>query len=233
MKRILLKNVPNMRDLGGYLTVNNKSIKDDTIIRTSAIEKIEGNEIDYFIKNNIRTIIDLRSPMEINRKPNVLSLDDRFDYHIVSLRGTEPPAYEEDIPNLYIDIIDDKENILKVFKNILDSKYGIMYGCAGGKDRTGMITMLLLLICGVPDKDIIADYSLSCIYLSELIEDMHRRHPEMPAFVGLSKPEYMEKTLNMFYEKYHSIEDYTEYIGLTKNDLHTLRNKLLNNEKVF
>lgn len=222
-----------MRELGGYLSNNNEEIKYDTLIRTSAVEKLEPNEVEFFIKHNIRTIIDLRDSSEIKVKPSAFSFDNRFDYYIVSLRGKNPPVYEKDMPYTYIDIIDDKENISKILKIILESKYGVIYGCAGGKDRTGMITMILLLICNVPYKDIIADYSISSIYLKELIEEMHKRNPYLPDFIGSSKPEYMEETLKLFYEKYHNIEEYIDYIGLSQNDLHNLRNKLLNKEKVY
>ena len=38
---------------------------------------------------------------------------------------------------------------------------GVLYHCMGGRDRTGMITMLVLALVGVAPEDIAADYELS------------------------------------------------------------------------
>ena len=42
-----------------------------------------------------------------------------------------------------------------------------IYHCAGGKDRTGVISALLLGIAGVPDEVIAEDYALSARYLMD------------------------------------------------------------------
>lgn len=68
MKRIVLKNVNNMRDLGGYYTKFNREIKYDAIIRSNVIQVLEENEVDYFIKRNIKTIIDFREKDELKKK---------------------------------------------------------------------------------------------------------------------------------------------------------------------
>ena len=38
---------------------------------------------------------------------------------------------------------------------------GVLFHCMGGRDRTGMITMLVLGLVGVAPEDIAADYELS------------------------------------------------------------------------
>ena len=233
MKRIGLKNVNNMRDLGGYYTKFNKEIKFDTIIRSNIIEKLNESEIDYFLNRNIKTIIDLREKDELEKKINYFSKDNRFDFYNVSLKGREVPKYEKNIPSGYITIIDDKENIRKVLKIILESKNGVIFNCNSGKDRTGVVAMILLLICGVSDDDIIADYSVSDIYLQEELEIFHKNNPKFQKFVGSSKSNYMRETLKLFYKKYNSIENYMYYLGFTDDDILKFRNKLLDKEKVF
>jgi protein-tyrosine phosphatase len=37
--------------------------------------------------------------------------------------------------------------------------------CSAGKDRTGIVTALVLAVAGVPDEYIAADYALSSVYL--------------------------------------------------------------------
>ncbi len=43
----------------------------------------------------------------------------------------------------------------------------MIYHCAGGKDRTGVISALLLSIAGVPEEVIAEDYALSSRYLMD------------------------------------------------------------------
>ena len=228
MERILLKNVLNIRDLGGFSTKDNKKIKYHKIIRSSVIDRITKDEIDYFVKNNVLVVIDLRDSDEISKKTNVLSLDQRFQYNVVSLRGKDFPKLEKEIPKGYINIVDDKDTIHKVIKIIMDSDSGVIFSCNSGKDRTGMISMLLLLICDVPKEDIIADYSISYIYLKNEIEKFHKDNPTLPKFIGKSKSRYKEETIDLFYKKYCSIEEYMKYIGFDNNDIQRLKNKLLN-----
>ena len=228
MERILLKNVLNIRDLGGFSTKDNKRIKYHQIIRSSVTNKLTKEEIDYFVKNNILTVVDLRDSDEISKKTNVFSLDQRFQYNVVSLKGKDFPKLEKDIPKGYMNIINDKGSVYKVIKIIMDSDNGVIFSCNSGKDRTGMISMLLLLICNVPIEDIIADYSISYIYLKDEIEKFHKDNPGLPKFIGKSKSKYMEATLDLFYKKYCSIENYMKYIGFNNADIQKLRNKLLN-----
>lgn len=228
MERILLKNVLNIRDLGGFTTKDNKKIRYNKIIRSSLIQTIDKEEIDNFVNKNILTVIDLRDSDEIKKKNNALSLDKRFKYNNIPLKGKDFPKLEKDIAKGYINIIDDKDSVYKVIKIIMNSNNGVIFSCNSGKDRTGMISMLLLLICGVPDKDIIADYEISYIYLKDEIEKFHQDNPKLPKFIGKSKSEYMEKTLELFYKKYQCIEKYMNYIGFDNNEIQRLREKLLN-----
>lgn len=233
MKRIVLKNVNNTRDLGGYYTKFNREIKYDAIIRSNVIQVLEENEVDYFIKRNIKTIIDFREKDELEKKINYFSKDGRFKYYNIPLRGREIPKYEKNIASGYITILDDKVNISRVLRIILESSNGVIFNCNSGKDRTGVISMIILLICGVSDDDIIADYSVSDIYLKKELEEFHKNNPKLPKFVGGSKSDYMKKTLELFYEKYKSIENYMYYLGFNDNDIVRFRNKLINDKEIF
>ena len=101
--------------------------------------------------------------------------------------------------------IEDKETISQVFHIIASSKDGVLFNCKAGKDRTGVIAMILLLLADVYDDDIIADYSVSCIYIRDEIKKMNEDNPDLPFFFGDSKLEYMEETLKLFRQKYKNI----------------------------
>lgn len=226
MRRYLFGENKNMRDLGGYCTIDNKETKFNRFIRSDLPLNMSDEEKNYLIKNNITTIIDLRNSDELLRKPNCLNAKS-FNFYNIELNGGDFPNLEEDIPKGYLDIVDDIKKIKEIFNIILSSKGNVLFNCTAGKDRTGIISMLLLLIAKVPEVDIIADYEVSYTYIKELVIIMHELHQDWPAFVGNSKPEYMEQTLKLFKEKYSSIDNYLKILGFKKSDIKKLQNKLL------
>lgn len=226
MRRIINEFVSNMRLLDGYINKENKQIKSMSLIRRNLPFKMSETEINYLLTNNIKTIIDFRTSDEINRKPSILS-NNKFNYYNISLKGHKCPKYEKDIPSNYIEIIDDREKIKEVLILILNSKTNVLYHCTSGKDRTGVITMLIMLILNCYEKDIIAGYSLSYSYIYDDIEKFHELNPKLPKFIGDSKPSYMLKTLKLFFDKYKSIDNYLNYLGLPSNFKEEFQKKYL------
>ena len=226
MRRYLFGDNKNMRDLGGYCTLDKRETKFNRFIRSDLPLNMTLDEKKYLIKNNITTIIDLRNSDELLKKPNCLN-ESPFIYYNIELNGDTFPNLEDDIPNGYLDIIGDIKKINAIFKIILSCNGNILFNCTAGKDRTGIISMLLLLIANVPEEDIIADYEVSYTYIKEYVVRMHELHQEWPSFVGKSKPEYMEQTLKLFKEKYNSIENYLKLLGLKNIEIKKLKSKLL------
>lgn len=225
MKRLFVNELNNMRDLGGYTTLDGKVTKYNRFIR-SEFPSLKKQSIDKLYDEEITTIIDLRNDKEVARRESPFNTD-FFDYHNIDIIGGNTPLKEEDISKGYINILEDSDNMKKIFKIIAKSKGGVLYNCTAGKDRTGIVSMLLLLIARVSDDDIIADYEVSYTFLRDKIRKMHIDNPELPAFLGGSKLEYMEDTLQMFYDKYNSIENYMKKIGISEKEIELIRNKLL------
>lgn len=226
MRRIVFKNVRNLRDLGGYLTKDNKITKYNSIYRSDLPKLMSEEEINYLLNKGLTTVIDLRKEEEINRNPSSLNIKG-IDYHNVNLLGDKCPNEEKDIPKGYIEILSNKVTMYQVFNIIKESEGPVLFNCTAGKDRTGVVAMLLLLLANVYHDDIIADYQVSYTYLRESIRKMHRENPDLPAFLGNSKLEYMEETLNLFTEKYQTIENYFNYLGFTEEEIDKIKKKLI------
>ena len=224
IRRINCKYVSNMRDIGGYITKDNRVTKFNRIYRSSLIKTLESQELELLKKNGLCLNIDLRSPDDIMLKVNYLH--DKTEYCNIYIPD-ELPKNEKDIPESYIKILENK-SLKQVFELIKDHKDLVIINCSMGKDRTGVIIMLLLLLCGVNNKDIIADYTLSYNYLKDDVNLYHLKHPEAPLWVGASKSWYMEEAIKLFYNKYHNLREYfVDYLGMNINDLYELRESLL------
>lgn len=226
MRRILCQEVKNLRDLGGYMTLDCKVTKFNSIFRSDVPVFLTERELFFFRNNNLTTIIDLRTKEENIKKINYFQ-DKEFAYYNITLKGENCPKREKDIPYGYMEIIDDINNIKLVFDVIKNSFGSILINCNSGKDRTGVICMLILLLAKVSEQDIIADYEVSYIYLIDNIRKMHQENPNLPKFLGKSKPEYMEKTLKLFHEKYQTIENYFRVIGYNKQEIEMILKKII------
>lgn len=224
--RIKLKNIKNMRDLGNYPTKSGGYTKNGTFYRSDLPKNMDDEEIEKILKLNISTVIDLRTEEEVNRKPNSLNIKN-IDYYNVSLLGDKCPEFEKDIPIGYMNILSNNETMRKTFKIILNAKGSVLFNCTAGKDRTGMVAMLLLKLADVYDEDILVDYQISYTYLKEDIRKMHKDNPDLPAFLGESKMEYMEETLEMFNNKYGNIIDYFTNLGFSLDEILKIKSKLV------
>lgn len=226
MRRIVCKNVKNLRDLGGYLTKENKITRFNIFYRSDLPKDMNSQEIKYLLDNNLTTVIDLRNKEEVKRKNNCLNIQD-INYYNVSLLGDKCPKVESDIPKGYIDILSNRETMYEVFNIIKNANGNVLFNCTAGKDRTGVVAMILLLLADVYENDIIADYQISYTYIREDIKKMHKDNPDLPAFLGISKMEYMEETLKLFFEKFDDITKYFHYLGFTINEINIIKNKLV------
>ena len=83
---------------------------------------------------------------------------------------------------------------MKIFKLINIAEAGIIYYCNAGKDRTGVVTALIQMLFNVEEKDIIADYLLSSVYLDDFLQEYIRKsNCENLKEIIIPKQEFMQK----------------------------------------
>lgn len=228
LRRIPLGAMMNLRDLGGYPTVDGRETKWERLLRGDVPEGLSEQDIRWLLDRNITTVIDLRSGPEVERQPDQLSATSGFTYFHISLEGGDVlPVLESNMPKGYFDMLDEQTCMREVMRHIASAPDGVLFHCAAGKDRTGCTAALLLLLCRVPLVDVVADYQVSETYLQEIIRRLRKERPDAPAHLGRSRAEYMEETLALLMEKYGRLEDYLRAIGLTDEELNLLRRKLL------
>ncbi|CAI9635246.1 unnamed protein product [Alternaria burnsii] len=112
-----------------------------------------------------------------------------------------------------------------------EQNWPVLVHCTQGKDRTGLIVMLVLLLLGVDQKTIDDDYRLS---EPELEPEKEGRLKEM-ASIGLTEqfaicpPDLVSSIHSYLLEKYGSVEGYLEKAGVAKEQVDFVRGKLLVN----
>lgn len=224
----MLSKTMNTRDLGGYPTTEGKYTAYKKFIRSDGLFEVSDQDIEMLLNNSINTVIDIRSDDEVVRKPCALRNVKEFEYYHYKIYGDgRIPTDERDVPFSYFEMIDEHRLMLPIMKTLSTAKGGVIYHCTAGKDRTGVISALLLSLAGVQQVDILADYIISHAYLDSMLKEFCKNNLDIPAYIITPKIEYMEKFLHMFYQKYNSAEEYLLRIGLDNNDVLNLKQKLI------
>ena len=64
------------------------------------------------------------------------------------------------------------KEIKKALEVVADSEGAVLFHCAAGKDRTGILAMLILSSVGVEREDILVDYQCSSTYITKFTTDI-------------------------------------------------------------
>lgn len=228
--RLPFDGTKNTRDLGGYPTKNGV-IKFNELYRSDNLKHLTKLDHKMISNLSIGHIIDLRH--EVERKKDPSNLPDHMNLIEISLitdlyEATSESYYKTvKLNELYLKLLTHSQSVIsEILIHILNAKRPVLFHCTAGKDRTGLISMLLLGILGVGDQDIIANYEVSATYLNYRF-DLYNINDENSKFLIESKASYMEKTLIDFYETFKSFENYFELIGISQELTHQFKNKMI------
>ncbi|KAN0000206.1 hypothetical protein ACTFIZ_000665 [Dictyostelium cf. discoideum] len=124
-----------------------------------------------------------------------------------------------------------KEEILTIFRILKNpDNYPIMYYCSLGKDRTGMVSALLLSALGVSRQVVIDDYAKSEANIAQFIDQIKKYFTR----VGLAKDEFvrshrwtMEGLLTWIDKMYGGVPGYLDNIGFSYQEQEELKANLI------
>jgi len=223
----LLTTTQNTRELGGYRTKDGTFTKEEVLLRSDVQNYPNETDYNYLKTHGITTIIDMRGAKDIVRKPSGFVGKEGFEYYNFQIEeGSGVPESVGAVPNSYMKIALAKA-MPEVFKCIVNAKSGVMFNCTAGKDRTGVVSAILLLHAGVNDKDIVDNYVLTKEYGRERLELVHKNFPEVDINIVTPCEMFMEEFLRLFREKYGDTEKYFRSMGLSNKEIQMLRGKLV------
>ena len=227
-RRYILENIVNCRDIGGYPSKYGCT-KFGRFIRGGTVDRPTESDIGTLRELNISTVIDLRGDFEFNNQPNDMErLTDNVNHvSLYELNVAEAKDMKMTITEVYEYIVDNyKENICKALKAVANAPEGaVFYHCFLGKDRTGILSMLLLTIAGVSEDDIVADYQLTYTYLENYIHTHADSLWDTNAEMHYSLPQTMRALISYVKEKYGSIAEYIKLTGISDEEIEKIRRR--------
>jgi protein-tyrosine phosphatase len=237
-RRLAWEGVLNARDLGGYPTAEGGETRWGVVVRSDTLSSLTEAGRAALIAYGVRSIIDLRRPNEVQEFPHAFTVGDTHGIRYTNIPFQDPASPEEAEPEvlalIYARMLDRfQARVAAVMTAIGQAPSGgVLVHCAGGKDRTGLVSALLLSLAGVEPRIIAADYALSAEYLRPREEAYLRDGPgeraERERNVALYSPtaEVMIETLDHLASRYGGVQPYLLDAGVSPDDIARIRRRL-------
>jgi protein-tyrosine phosphatase len=259
-ERRMYKKETNLRDLGGLVGADRRRIKKGLFYRSASPAYMDDFELEELKSIKLYEILDLRTAYEVETNPDPIlpgvrykrisgmrdAMGNGIDYspegmHRLQMqKESEKLGLKEYMRQIYQNMMFGNKAFQHILELIQQEHLPVLFHCATGKDRTGAVAMILLLVLGVSEEDVMKDYLSSNESFREKIIQAENIHAEQlcrdPSYrdVLLAEngvlPSNGRLLLNSIKERYSSMNEYLqkEY-DLSKNDIAELRNRLLQN----
>lgn len=250
-RKIHFKGTDNTRDLGGYQTQDGRTVRWGKLYRSGDLNGLTQSDWKYWNNVGISTVIDFREPEALQRKPDKLPPKDppnvrhlavydtattRKEYRRL-LQRSDPDEYNTEkilIENNELYVRHYTDSFALAVQEVLTQAEPLLYHCSAGKDRTGFMSAMLLLILGVPQETIMRDYMASNYYRQKRI----KKRANLGPLIGIDpytslpllevRPVYLETAFRTIKDEYGSLENYIRKgLGISSAEQEKFRQEYL------
>ncbi len=233
----------NFRDLGGYPTADGRETKWGEVFRADALFNLTATDLARITEIGVSTIIDLRSADELVTRGSFPS--DKHGAQVHHYPVIDVPWSDDDVPDFedpvdfllwaYPEMFDKGGHQLAAAVNTVAFSPGpAVFHCAAGKDRTGLVAMLILGSLGVHDEVIIADFAHSDVGLERLRVWAEANESNLALRLGAAPAAFMKAdgramriVIEQLVAEHGSIRAYAKKLGVTEEALQRLEERLL------
>ena len=239
-RQIPLEGCLNFRDLGGYPTRDGGTLRWRQLFRSDALHHLTAADVDYLCGTvGLRTVIDLRSTPELATDGRGRLAEAPVEFHHLPLFDGQVAARAE-LPTdatladrYYLLAEFARDRIAAVIEALAAAPGPAVYHCAAGKDRTGVLSAILLGLLDVRDEIIVADYAATQTNIDAIIERLMASDGYQAMLNALppdtlhARPETMVVLLERIYRQYGSMPAYVRAAGVSDETVARLRTRLL------
>jgi protein-tyrosine phosphatase len=233
----------NVRDLGGHKAEDGGETRYGAVVRADSLHQLTEDGWQSVVDYGIRTVVDLRMDEEREADPpagapvNLLHVslfdDDKAVFEEIEAAAEAAPDVATATRDVYLLFLEHfKTNVATAIRAVANApEGGVVVHCMGGKDRTGLVTALLLELAGVGDEQIATDYALSEerlrprheVWFAEAETEAERERLRRVAQTPASS---IAGVLAELKRRYENVEGYLREAGLSDEDLARARARL-------
>lgn len=227
-KTIQFTGIHNFRDMGGVPTKDGKRVKRNLLYRSGQLSTATPEDIAQLKNLHLTTILDYRDESEANAQPDP-QIEGTQNIRIGALKTKSAIRVDEmqrlamngefekileDYQSMYVVMPFQNPAYQKLVELLLTSKGPILHHCTAGKDRTGIGALIIYLLLGVSEEEIMKDYLLTneenrknppkwLLYLQEKFKD----DALLKKFAGVQE-DLLKKVFATIKDKYGNYEEY-------------------------
>ena len=241
----------NFRDLGGYKTLDGKTVKWGKVYRSDNLHSLTDEDLKYMERLNLKSVVDFRSDEERNEEPDRLTPD--MTPILLPIKFEPEGVTETLMRDLTFGDLD-SSNLLRDFNVILVKEFTEEYRdffrhivdnggepfllhCTAGKDRAGFGSAMILTVLGVPREKIIEDYLLTNTYVSDHVESklletelktFFRADSDNLRKINLVEERYIKAAFDTIDSHWGGMDQYiSEGLNLTEEDISKIKDYYL------
>jgi rhodanese-related sulfurtransferase len=204
---VFLEGAANTRDIGGYRTADGRTVRRRRAYRSGNLGHLSSAGVRSFRELGVTTVVDLRNRVT----PLPWCNGDVLGVQLAARVYGCPMSFAKpsDADDFYVrGVQDNAASLRRAFELLSQADGPVLFHCAGGVDRAGVVSALLLRLLGVSRKDVLADFRLS------------------EQIGGPAKTAAMNRLLDQV-EQEGGIERYLQKIGVSPDCQSQLRQSLL------
>jgi protein-tyrosine phosphatase len=236
---IALEGAVNFRDLGGYVTEDGLRTRWRVLFRADGLSELTETDLEVMRELGIRTVVDLRSGQEVEQSRFNVEAHPVTFHHYPFIKALPNAEDFERAPGFlgtqYTEMLDEATpQIIGALSALAapDARPAVFH-CTAGKDRTGLLSALVLSLLGVPEETVIADYALSGAAMSRLRAKLIEKYPDGKSVIADSDVLFSADPANMaalfahLRARYGTVARYAAQVGVPDDVVARLRGALL------
>jgi protein-tyrosine phosphatase len=233
----------NVRDLGGHPTEDGGETRFGAVVRADSVRGLSDEGWEALVSYGVRRIVDLRWHEELAEDPphdlpvdvvHVPLLGDHNETREIDtlLKDESDPAARRG--SFYLECLRRwPRNFANAIGAVAQAPAGaVVVHCAGGVDRTGLVSAFLLSLAHVAPEHIAADYAASeanwasrtAVWIGEAETENER---EFRRFLSRMPPEAMLQVLDALESEFGGVAAYLRHAGADPEDLEAARTRLV------
>lgn len=257
---IPVASVPNLRDAGGYPAAAGTTVRTGLLYRSTDLGAVTDTDAHALDALRLGTVFDLRTVAEREARPDrvptgakevaldVLADRDPSAAPAMMLQLLADPALAEEklggseasehLKRSYREFVS-LPSAVTAYRTLYtdlarDTDAPVLVHCTTGKDRTGWAVAALLLLLGVDEEQVFAEYLLTNEQLLPALAPVFDRfraaggNPDILVPLLGVRREYLETALDEMHAAFGDIESYfVRGLGVAAEDVDALRTRLL------
>lgn len=254
MKAIDIKSVLNAGDLGGGKGQDGRNVRTGRVVRSAKPDRLTPEDSHVLFEQvGVKTIIDLRTEKEAKARPDI-TLDCK--YYNIPLRPDVTEGVKYDFPSslktflkkfpsmtqMYVDMLTTDYSVgqlQKIFAIIFDTVQNeecVLFHCTEGKDRTGIVAVLIEMLLGVDRDESMKNYmhSNECFknrnrfyFFLTLIAFLDAGYAKDFKTMFEARPSMLKRVFEII-DAFGGIDAYfTEQLHFSQEDVDSFRSKML------